>query len=101
MKIEETAEAGRTILKLQGKLIIGETDALRDKVNEVVQAGKVQIALDVADVPYMDSAGLGEITRCYTAVGRANGQLKLVNIPRKIRDLLTVTRLLDILEDRS
>jgi anti-sigma B factor antagonist len=101
MKIEQSVEQDRTILKLHGKLIISDTEDLRDRVNELVRDGKIQIALDVADVSYMDSAGLGEVTRCYTAVRRVDGQLKLINIPKKIRELLTVTRLIDILEDRS
>jgi anti-sigma B factor antagonist len=101
MKIEETNRDGRTILELHGRLTITETEDLRDKVNDLVREGKVQIALDLADVPYMDSGGLGEITRGYIAVSRASGQLKLINIPKKVRELLTVTRLIDVLEDRS
>lgn len=101
MKLEETTQGDTTILKLQGRLLSGETDELRDKVNALVQAGKIQIALDMAGVPYMDSGGLGEITRCYSAVAPSNGTLRLVNIPKKIRDLLVVTRLIDILEGKN
>jgi anti-sigma B factor antagonist len=101
MKIEETTQGDTTILKLQGKLLIGETDELRDKVNALVQAEKVQVLLDMAGVPYMDSGGLGEITRCYSAVLRANGKLRLTNIPKQIRELLVVTRLIDVLEAKD
>jgi anti-sigma B factor antagonist len=55
----------------------------------------------MADVPYMDSGGLGEITRCYSAALRANGKLRLTNIPKKIRELLVVTRLIDTLEAKD
>jgi anti-sigma B factor antagonist len=101
MKIEETPQGDRTVLKLQGRLTIAETEELRDKIDELVRGGRVQIALDVAGVPYMDSAGLGEVTRLYLTVSRANGQLKLINVPKKVGELLDVTRLREILEDRS
>src|SRR5574341_1168660 len=101
MKLEETTEGDTVILKLQGKLLLSETEELGAKVDELIAAGKVWIHLDMSGVPYMDSAGLGQITRCYTAVNRHNGKLSLVNIPKKIRELLAVTRLLDILEGKS
>ena len=101
MKFEETNEGDTVILKLQGKLLLGETEELGKKVDELVAAGKNRISLDMSGVPYMDSAGLGQITRCYTTVRRHDGKLVLVNIPKKIRELLSVTRLLDILEGKS
>lgn len=101
MKIEETTQGDRTILKLQGRLTITDTDELRNKVNDLVREGRVRIRLDVADVPYMDSAGLGAITSCYTAASHANGELKLINVGKKVRELLTVTQLIDTLEDRG
>lgn len=101
MKIEETIQGDRTILKLQGRLTITDTDELRDKVNALVTEGRVQIRLDVAGLAYMDSAGLGTVTACHTTVGRAGGELKLINIPKKVGELLDVVRLREVLEDRS
>jgi anti-sigma B factor antagonist len=101
MKIEEQHEADNVvILDLQGKLMIGDGDVmLREKVEGLVTAGHRRIVLDLADVPYVDSAGLGEIVRCYTALSRKNGRLKLRNPSKRIHDLLSVTKLLTFFGD--
>jgi anti-sigma B factor antagonist len=52
----------------------------------------------LADVPYVDSAGLGEIVRCYTTASRKGGSLKLINLTKKIQDLLSITKLLTVFE---
>jgi anti-sigma B factor antagonist len=88
-----------TILDLHGKILIGEgDDALRDAVTKLVESSKSKILLNLADVPYVDSAGLGEIVRCYTTVSRKGGKLKLLNLTAKIRDLLAITKLLTVFE---
>jgi anti-sigma B factor antagonist len=99
MKIVERQVGEVTILDLHGKILIGEgDDALRDAVTKLVEAGKAKILLNLADVPYVDSAGLGEIVRCYTTVSRKGGKLKLLNLTAKIRDLLAITKLLTVFE---
>jgi anti-sigma B factor antagonist len=99
MKIEERAVSGVTILDLQGKMLIGEGDELlREKINQLVENGTGKIVLNLADVPYVDSAGLGEIVRCYTTVSRKNGKLKLLNLTKRIHDLLSITKLLTVFE---
>jgi anti-sigma B factor antagonist len=99
MKITERQVKDVTILDLHGKILIGEgDDALRDAVTRVVDSGRTKILLNLADVPYVDSAGLGEIVRCYTTVSRKNGRLKLLNLTKKIRDLLSITKLLTVFE---
>ena len=65
---------------------------------KLVDGGKTKILLNLADVPYVDSAGLGEIVRCYTTVSRKNGKLKLINLTKKIQDLLAITKLLTVFE---
>ena len=75
-----------------------ELDALREAVTKLVDGGKTKILLNLADVPYVDSAGLGEIVRCYTTVSRKGGKLKLINLTRKIQDLLAITKLLTVFE---
>jgi len=101
MKIEELQEADNVIvLDMDGKLMIGDGDILlREKVEDLVEAGHRRVVLDLADVPYVDSAGLGEIVRCYTALQRKNGRLKLRNPSRRIQDLLKVTKLLSFFGD--
>jgi anti-sigma B factor antagonist len=99
MKIEERAVGGVTILDLQGKMLIGEGDELlREKINQLVENGTEKIVLNLAEVPYVDSAGLGEIVRCYTTVSRKNGKLKLLNLTKRIHDLLSITKLLTVFE---
>ena len=97
MKIEERAVDGVTILDLHGKMLIGEGDELlREKINSLVENGTEKIVLNLAEVPYVDSAGLGEIVRCYTTVSHKNGELKLVNLTKRIHDLLSITKLLTV-----
>ena len=99
MKIEERTVGDVTILELQGKLLIGEGDEiLREKINSLVDAGKTKIIMNLAEVPYMDSAGLGEVVRCYTTVSRKNGKLKLLNLTKRLQDLLAITKLLTVFE---
>ncbi len=99
MKIVERQVGDVAILDLHGKILIGEgDDALRHAVGKLVGAGKAKILLNLADVPYVDSAGLGEIVRCYTTVSKSGGRLKLVNLTKKIQDLLAITKLLTVFE---
>ncbi|HSF19916.1 MAG TPA: STAS domain-containing protein [Vicinamibacteria bacterium] len=99
MKIEERAVGGVTILDLQGKMLIGEGDELlREKINTLVENGTTKIVLNLGEVPYVDSAGLGEIVRCYTTVSRKDGKLKLLNLTKRIHDLLSITKLLTVFE---
>jgi anti-sigma B factor antagonist len=67
-------------------------------VTRLVEGGKRKILLNLADVPYVDSAGLGEIVRCYTTVSKQGGRLKLINLTKKIQDLLAITKLLTVFE---
>jgi anti-sigma B factor antagonist len=99
MKIVERQVGDAVILDLHGKILIGEgDDALREAVNKLVDSGKTKILLNLADVPYVDSAGLGEIVRCYTTVSKKGGKLKLLNLTKKIQDLLSITKLLTVFE---
>jgi anti-sigma B factor antagonist len=99
MKIVERQINDVTLLDLHGKIMIGEgDDALRDAVAKVVESGKTKIILNLGEVDYVDSAGLGEIVRCYTTVSRKGGRLKLIHLTKKIRDLLSITKLLTVFE---
>jgi anti-sigma B factor antagonist len=99
MKIVERQVGEVYVLDLHGKILIGEgDDALRDAVGKLVGGGKKKILLNLADVPYVDSAGLGEIVRCYTTVSKSGGRLKLINLTKKIQDLLAITKLLTVFE---
>jgi anti-sigma B factor antagonist len=99
MQIEERVVGNVTILDLKGKVTLGDGDeALKDKINSLIHQDRKRILLNFADVPYVDSAGLGEIVRTYTTVSRQGGQLKLVNLTKRITDLLSITKLLTVFE---
>ena len=99
MKIVERQVGDVLILDLHGKIMIGEgDDALREAVTRLVDGGSTRIVLNLAEVPYVDSAGLGEIVRTYTTVSRKGGKLKLLNLTKKIQDLLSITKLLTVFE---
>ena len=99
MKIVERQVQDVTILDLHGKILIGEGDELlRDKVNSLLHQGHKKLVLNLEGVPYIDSAGLGEIVRTYTSVSRQGGKLKLLNLTKRIQDLLSITKLLTVFE---
>ena len=99
MQITERALADVMILDLKGKITLGEGDELlKDKVNSLVNQGQRKIVLNLADVPYLDSAGLGEVVRAYTTVSRQGGSLKLLNLTKRITDLLSITKLLTVFD---
>ena len=87
------------ILDLTGKLTIGDGDELlKDKINSLIQQGRKKLILNLKGVPYVDSAGLGEIVRTYTTVSRQGGNLKLLNLTKRITDLLMITKLLTVFD---
>jgi anti-sigma B factor antagonist len=99
MEIESRVAGDVILLDLKGKMILGEGDELlKDKVSSLIQQGHRKILLNLAAVPYVDSAGLGEIVRTYTTVSRIGGSLKLLNLTKRVHDLLAITRLLTVFE---
>ena len=99
MVIEERVVGDVTILDLKGKMTLGEGDELlKDKINSLIHQGQKKLLLNLEGVPYIDSAGLGEIVRTYTTVSRQQGNLKLVNLTKRITDLLSITKLLTVFE---
>jgi anti-sigma B factor antagonist len=99
MQIDERNVGDVVVLDLKGKVTLGQGDELlKDKVNSLVNQGHRKIILNLADVPYVDSAGLGEIVRTYTTVSRQGGSLKLLNLTKRITDLLAITKLLTVFE---
>ena len=99
MQIEERAVGDVVVLDLKGKITLGEGDELlKDKVNSLVNQGHKKIVLNLAEVPYIDSAGLGEVVRTYTTVSRQGGSLKLLNLTKRIEDLLSITKLLTVFD---
>ena len=99
MQIDERPSGDVMILDVKGKLTIGEGDELlKDKINSLIQQGHKKLILNLEGVPYVDSAGLGEIVRTYTTVSRQGGNLKLLNLTKRIEDLLSITKLLTVFD---
>jgi anti-sigma B factor antagonist len=99
MQIEERPTGDVMILDLKGKLTIGDGDELlKDKINSLVQQGYTKLVLNLAGVPYIDSGGLGQVVRTYTTVKQHNGSLKLMNVTKRIEDLLAITKLLTVFD---
>jgi anti-sigma B factor antagonist len=99
LQIEERALGEVMILDVKGKLTIGDGDELlKDKINSLIQQGRKKLILNLEGVPYVDSAGLGEIVRTYTTVSRQGGNLKLLNLTKRITDLLMITKLLTVFD---
>ncbi|MBL8169773.1 MAG: STAS domain-containing protein [Acidobacteria bacterium] len=99
MTITERKSGDVTILDVEGKILLGEGDVqLKRKIDELLERKEAKILLNLANVPYMDSGGLGEVVRSYTTVKRAGGDLKLLNATKRIQDLLTITKLATVFD---
>ena len=102
MQIEERTVGGVTILDLKGKLTLGDGDALlKDKIHSLLHQGRRHFLLNLGGVPYIDSAGIGEVVSTYSTVSREGGSLKLLNLTKRIHDLLAITKLLTVFETFS
>ncbi len=92
-----------TIVDVNGRITLGdETGQLRDTIRSLIAEGKKKIVLNLAQVDYIDSSGVGELVSSYTAVRNAGGDLKLLSLTKKVHDVLNVTKLytvFDIKED--
>jgi anti-sigma B factor antagonist len=87
------------ILDLSGRITMGEgTLILRDRIQKLLDAGDRKFLLNLADVDYIDSSGLGELVTSFTTVRNSSGQLKLLNLTRRVQDLLQITKLLTVFE---
>ncbi len=85
------------VLDCSGKITLGEgTMAVRNAVKEVLSNGGKKIILNLGDVNYIDSSGIGELVSSYTSVTNQGGQLKLLNLTKKIHELLAITKLLTV-----
>jgi anti-sigma B factor antagonist len=99
MEISERAAGTATIVDLNGKLTLGEpTQRLHDKINSLLQQGQKHIVLNLAEVSMVDSGGLGELVRTLTTMHKHGGSLKVANLPKRIQDLLVMTRLVTVFE---
>ena len=88
-----------TVLDLKGRLTLNEgTQQLKETFDRLTASGTKRIVLNLQEVSYVDSGGLGELVRSLAAVGRHGGSLKLINLTSKITDLLVITKLLTVFD---
>ncbi|HET9283664.1 MAG TPA: STAS domain-containing protein, partial [Candidatus Angelobacter sp.] len=96
---------GVTIVDMSGRITLGEGSViLRDTIRDLVGKGQKKILLNLGDVTYIDSSGIGELVSAFTAVRREGGELKLLNLTKKVHDLLQITKLytvFDIKDDET
>ncbi|HUF05635.1 MAG TPA: STAS domain-containing protein [Aridibacter sp.] len=99
LNISERQAGDVTILDMSGKVTIGEGSvALRNTIRRLLGEGKKKILLNLSDVGYVDSSGIGELVSSFTAVNKESGSLKLLNLTQKIQDLLAITKLLTVFD---
>jgi anti-sigma B factor antagonist len=99
MKISTRQVDGITILDLGGRITLGEGCVqLRDSVRDLLAKGQKKILLNLGDVNYIDSSGIGELVSAYTTVRNQGGELKLLNLTRKVHDLLQITKLYTVFD---
>jgi anti-sigma B factor antagonist len=99
MDIKERVVEGISILDLSGKVVLGEGDMqIKERIKDLLADGQRKILLNLGDVSYIDSAGLGAMISCYATAKREGGQLKLVNLTKRVQDLLTITKLITVFD---
>jgi anti-sigma B factor antagonist len=88
-----------TLVDINGRITLGdETGKLRDTIHQLIEQGKKKIVLNLAHVDYIDSSGVGELVSSYTTVRNAGGELKLLNLTKKVQDVLYVTKLYTVFD---
>ncbi len=99
MKTEARVVEGVTILDISGKITIGEgTIGIKNKVRELLAAGNKNILFNLGEVSNVDSSGIGELVSSFVTVTNQGGQLKLLNLTKKLRELLAITKLLTVFD---
>jgi anti-sigma B factor antagonist len=99
MKVNTRQVDGITVLDLSGRITLGEGSVqLRDAVRDLLAKGSKLILLNLADVNYIDSSGIGELVSAYTTVRNQGGELKLLNLTKKVHDLLQITKLYTVFD---
>jgi anti-sigma B factor antagonist len=105
MKATNRQVDGVAVVDMSGRITLGEGSVvLRDTIRDLVGKGQKKILLNLGNVTYIDSSGIGELVSAFTAVRREGGELKLLNLTKKVHDLLQITKLytvFDIKDDEA
>lgn len=99
LNIKERQAGDVTVLDMDGRITIGEGSvALRTTIRRLLEEGKKKILLNLGGVGYIDSSGIGELVSSFTAINKEGGQLKMLKLTQKLRDLLAITKLLTVFD---
>lgn len=99
MKLSDREQNGIVILEPKGKIMGGpDASLLHDKLHEVMEAGKRKVVIDLSQVEWMNSTGLGILISTFTTLRNNDGELKLANVTDKIQSLLTITKLVTVFD---
>jgi len=99
MKVGSRQVDGVTVLDCSGRITLGEGSViLRDMVRELLSKGQKKIVLNLAEVNYIDSSGIGELVSAFTTTKNQGGELKLLNLTKKVNDLLQITKLYTVFD---
>jgi anti-sigma B factor antagonist len=105
MKASNRQINGVTVVDMSGRITLGEGSVvLRESIRDLVAKGQKKILLNLGDVTYIDSSGIGELVSAFTTVRNQGGELKLLNLTKKVHDLLQITKLytvFDIKDDET
>jgi anti-sigma B factor antagonist len=105
MKANSRQVNGVTVVDMSGRITLGEGSViLRDTIRDLLSKGQKKILLNLGDVTYIDSSGIGELVSAFTSVRNQGGELKLLNLTKKVHDLLQITKLytvFDIKDDEA
>jgi anti-sigma B factor antagonist len=101
MQIEQRASGDVTIVTINGDITLnkGGDVLLKDKIHSLMQQGSKKILLDLGGVSYVDSAGLGQLVQVRTTVANSGGKLALMNVTKRLKDLLVVTKLVTVFDN--
>jgi anti-sigma B factor antagonist len=102
MKASTRQVNGVTVVDMSGRITLGEGSViLREAVKDLVAKGQKKILLNLGDVTYIDSSGIGELVSAFTSVRNQGGELKLLNLTKKVHDLLQITKLYTVFDIRD
>jgi anti-sigma B factor antagonist len=102
LEVEKVMEVAKrqignvALIDISGRIVAGESLLLRDSVRELIAFHETNIVLNLQQVPYIDSAGIGELVSALVAVRRYGGSLKLLNLSRRVREVLEIVKLLSV-----
>src|SRR5271168_2577956 len=99
MKVGSRVVNGVTIVDCSGRITLGEGSVvLRDAIKDLLAKGQKKILLNLGDVSYIDSSGIGELVSAFTSVRNQGGELKLLHLTKKVHDLLQITKLYTVFD---